>query len=206
MSEARKPDGTWPEHCEQRAFVDGAQWWQFHANGATAFPSERDEMEAEAVKRYGEPFSTQASSGQAALVQRLRDAACDARLSMKPVSLLTEAADALSTASPAPACASCLKKDGEINRLAFDEMEARDRLEAAEASLQAQSERIAFLEENAVVMERLRDQIYRRQDELHNALVKVRAHTSYLPGAELDLLAGLLASVERIAEAALKGQ
>jgi hypothetical protein len=54
-----------------------------------------------------QPSAHASSGGQAALVERLRDAACDARLSMKPVSLLTEAADALSTASPAPACASC---------------------------------------------------------------------------------------------------
>lgn len=47
--------GTWPEECRQRAFVDGAAWWQSHANGATMFPSERDEEEKEAVRRYGEP-------------------------------------------------------------------------------------------------------------------------------------------------------
>lgn len=46
--------GTWPNGV-QRAFVDGAKWWQFRANGATAFPSEVDEMEAEAVRRFGEP-------------------------------------------------------------------------------------------------------------------------------------------------------
>lgn len=51
----RPVDGWWPEHCEQRAFVSGAKWWQFHKNGATAFGSERDEMEEEAVRRYGEP-------------------------------------------------------------------------------------------------------------------------------------------------------
>jgi hypothetical protein len=47
--------GTWPPDCIQRVFVDGATWWQFHAYGATAFPSERDQMAAEAVRRYGEP-------------------------------------------------------------------------------------------------------------------------------------------------------
>lgn len=47
--------GTWPEHCEHRAFVAGAAWWQFHKNGSTMFPSERDEAEAESVKRYGQP-------------------------------------------------------------------------------------------------------------------------------------------------------
>lgn len=36
-----------------------------------------------------------------------------------------------------------------------------------------------------------------------SALLKIRAHTSYLPGAPYELLAGLLASIERIADAAL---
>ncbi len=39
----------------QRNFVFGAKWWQGHKNGATAFASEVDEMEREAVKRYGLP-------------------------------------------------------------------------------------------------------------------------------------------------------
>lgn len=47
-------DGTWPLDCLQRAFVDGAKWWQFHKNGSTMFPSERDEAEAQAIGRYGE--------------------------------------------------------------------------------------------------------------------------------------------------------
>jgi hypothetical protein len=38
---------------------------------------------------------------------------------------------------------------------------------------------------------------------LREALVKVRAHTSYLPGAPRQLLAELLASIGRIADAAL---
>lgn len=48
-------EGSWPASCVQRAFVDGAKWWQFHQSKFTAFPSEVDEMEAEAVRRYGEP-------------------------------------------------------------------------------------------------------------------------------------------------------
>ena len=48
-------EGTWPAHCEQRAFVEGARWWQYYSQGATMFPSERDAAETEAVKRYGEP-------------------------------------------------------------------------------------------------------------------------------------------------------
>lgn len=47
--------GTWPEDCKQRAFVDGAAWWQFHVNDSTMFGSERDKAEKEAVSRYGEP-------------------------------------------------------------------------------------------------------------------------------------------------------
>ncbi len=47
--------GTWPEHCEQRAFVAGAAWWQFQKHGSTMYSSERDEAEQEAIKRYGEP-------------------------------------------------------------------------------------------------------------------------------------------------------
>lgn len=45
--------GSWPMDCIQRAFVEGAQWWQFQVSGATMFPSERDVIEEEAVRRYG---------------------------------------------------------------------------------------------------------------------------------------------------------
>ena len=51
--------GTWPLSCQQRAFVEGAQWWQFYYRASTMFPSERDEAEAEAVRRYGEPEKEQ---------------------------------------------------------------------------------------------------------------------------------------------------
>jgi len=47
--------GTWPAHCEQRAFVDGAAWWQAYTLGSTPFGSERRDMEAEALRRYGDP-------------------------------------------------------------------------------------------------------------------------------------------------------
>jgi hypothetical protein len=47
------PQGSWPANDIRRVFVDGAKWWQFHAHGATAFPSEVDEMEAEATRRFG---------------------------------------------------------------------------------------------------------------------------------------------------------
>jgi hypothetical protein len=46
--------GTWPR-CVQRAFVDGAKWWEWHQTHATMWPSDRDLAEAEAVRRYGEP-------------------------------------------------------------------------------------------------------------------------------------------------------
>lgn len=46
--------GTWPKDCLQRAFVDGASWWQFHKNGSTMFPSERDEAEAKAIATFGQ--------------------------------------------------------------------------------------------------------------------------------------------------------
>ena len=48
-------EGYWPKDCIQRAFVDGAKWWQAHHGGSTMFSSERDEAEKEAVRRYGEP-------------------------------------------------------------------------------------------------------------------------------------------------------
>ena len=48
-------EGTWPSDCIQRAFVEGASWWQFKHNGSTMFSSERREAEKEAVRRYGEP-------------------------------------------------------------------------------------------------------------------------------------------------------
>jgi hypothetical protein len=52
---AIEKQGSWPEHCVQRAFVEGVRWWQFHHNGSTLFPSERDEAEREAVRRYADP-------------------------------------------------------------------------------------------------------------------------------------------------------
>lgn len=44
-------------HGARRNFVLGAKWWQAHKNGATAFASECDEMDREALKRYGLPQS-----------------------------------------------------------------------------------------------------------------------------------------------------
>ena len=51
----REP-GCWPADCPQRAFAEGAAWWQYHAHNATMFPSEHDEAEIEAVRRYGVPL------------------------------------------------------------------------------------------------------------------------------------------------------
>ena len=44
--------GTWPRGVH-RAFVEGAQWWEFHKTGATMFPSDRDLAEERAVEKYG---------------------------------------------------------------------------------------------------------------------------------------------------------
>lgn len=45
-------DGTWPADDLRRAFVRGAQWWEFHSRGATMWPSDRDLAEGEADRRY----------------------------------------------------------------------------------------------------------------------------------------------------------
>ena len=47
-----KIDGTWPADDLRRAFVAGAQWWEWHKEGATMWPSDTDLAEAEAEKRY----------------------------------------------------------------------------------------------------------------------------------------------------------
>jgi len=48
-------EGCWPAHCEQRSFVEGAKWWQFTASQCTAFASEVEAMESQAIERYGHP-------------------------------------------------------------------------------------------------------------------------------------------------------
>lgn len=55
--DAKKKEGVWPDQCLQRAFIEGAAWWQFHNGGSTMFPSEREEAEAEALRRYGDPVA-----------------------------------------------------------------------------------------------------------------------------------------------------
>jgi hypothetical protein len=47
--------GTWPKDCLQRAFIDGAAYWEWRQTGTTLWAQEREELEAEAVRRYGEP-------------------------------------------------------------------------------------------------------------------------------------------------------
>lgn len=50
--------GTWPSNDLRRAFVEGAQWWEFKSKGATMWPSDRDVAEQEAETRYAKPART----------------------------------------------------------------------------------------------------------------------------------------------------
>jgi hypothetical protein len=43
--------GSWPQEDRRRAFVQGAQWWEFHKTGATMWQSDRDLAEQEATRR-----------------------------------------------------------------------------------------------------------------------------------------------------------
>jgi len=54
----KDPDGYWPIDCKQRAFVEGAKWWEFESTGATMWHSDIADAEDEAIKRYGEPEET----------------------------------------------------------------------------------------------------------------------------------------------------
>ena len=47
--------GLWPDICVQRAFVEGAKWWELEQQGATIWPADWEKAETEAVKRYGDP-------------------------------------------------------------------------------------------------------------------------------------------------------
>ena len=51
--------GTWPKDCPQRAFVEGAAWCLWGEFQTSMFPEEREEAEREAVRRYGEPKSSE---------------------------------------------------------------------------------------------------------------------------------------------------
>ena len=47
---------TWPKDCPQRAFVEGAAWWQWYQFECNRlYPVDRKLLETEAVKLYGEP-------------------------------------------------------------------------------------------------------------------------------------------------------
>jgi len=45
-------EGTWPADDIRRAFVAGANWWEFHSQGATMWNSDKRLAEDEAEKRY----------------------------------------------------------------------------------------------------------------------------------------------------------
>lgn len=48
-----KTVGLWGKDDPRRIFVEGAKWWEFHKTGFTAWPSDVDEMEEEAIRRFG---------------------------------------------------------------------------------------------------------------------------------------------------------
>lgn len=93
---------------------------------------------------------------------------------------------------------------------AWQWMQGRAEAEATIAQRAQEVERLqAFVREfaeRALKAESALASLTAERDRLREALVKVRAHTSYLAPANADLLRGLLASVERIAEAALQAQ
>lgn len=45
-------EGTWLPDDLRRAFVNGAQWWEYHSTGATMWGSDRALAEEEAEKRF----------------------------------------------------------------------------------------------------------------------------------------------------------
>ena len=45
--------GSWPDQCLQRAFVDGAKWWEFQRTGGTMWQSDQDKAEQAAIDKYG---------------------------------------------------------------------------------------------------------------------------------------------------------
>jgi hypothetical protein len=55
--------GSWPVECQQRAFVEGAKWWDWQSAGATMWNEDQRKAEAEAVHRYGEPVAACDRSG-----------------------------------------------------------------------------------------------------------------------------------------------
>jgi hypothetical protein len=53
--------GAWPKDCVQRAFVDGAKWWEWRQNNGTMWSSDVRKAEDAAVERYGEPHPAPAA-------------------------------------------------------------------------------------------------------------------------------------------------
>ena len=47
-----RENGTWPANDLRRAFVAGAEWWEWYKEKATMWPSDRNLAEDEAEKRY----------------------------------------------------------------------------------------------------------------------------------------------------------
>ena len=58
LSESAPLQGTWPANDLRRIFVEGMKWWEFKGYGATAFPSDVRQAEAEAERRYGNEESS----------------------------------------------------------------------------------------------------------------------------------------------------
>jgi hypothetical protein len=140
----RRVDGTWPEHCEQRAFVSGAKWWMFRNSGATPFGSERDAMEEAAINRYGEPtpapapLSPEREREIREMVQFWTDK-CGVMTSNRAIESCRDLLDALDAARKEAEEARTLAQERlsmmltEANRAEV----ALDRAEAAEAELAA---------------------------------------------------------------------
>lgn len=49
----QKATGSWPEDSLQRAFVEGAKWWEFQKTGATMWQEDQGKAEQAAIDRYG---------------------------------------------------------------------------------------------------------------------------------------------------------
>ena len=45
--------GSWPEKCLQRAFVDGAKWWEFQRTRAAMWQEDQGKAEQAAIDKYG---------------------------------------------------------------------------------------------------------------------------------------------------------
>lgn len=53
LRESPAVQGEWTADCLQRAFVEGAKWWEYESQSATMWQSDRNLAEQEAVRRYG---------------------------------------------------------------------------------------------------------------------------------------------------------